>query len=279
MAAARKPGCGSPRRRVTCWASPRPDPRRSGRASSRRGSISRKPSTPRSPTLESHRRRASNARWASGSPAPTCGGVATTSSRRAPPFAHIALDTDAYTTLLGAHEGRPGAIVTAGTGSVGEALHRDGMRVAAGGWGFPVGDEGSGAWLGLHAMRETHRAIDGRGPVGPLVGAVLAIAGTTREALLAWCDRPGQNAYAELAPLVFDAAATDPFAGASARSRRALARGNRGRARSARRVAAGDLRQHRTKAAASFRRHRSGRAASSRRAMRSTARFVSSARR
>jgi len=134
--------------------------------------------------------------------------------QRAPAFAHVALDTDAYTTLLGAHEGRPGAIVAAGTGSVGEALRRDGLRVAVGGWGFPVGDEGSGAWLGLRAMRETHRAIDGRAPVGPLVGAVVATAGTSREALLGWCDRPGQNAYAELAPLVFDAAATDPFAAA-----------------------------------------------------------------
>jgi len=131
---------------------------------------------------------------------------------QAPSFAYLGLDTDAYTALLGAHEGRPGAIVAAGTGSVGEALHHDGMRVAAGGWGFPVGDEGSGAWLGLRAMRETHRAIDGRGPVGPLVGAVLAVAGTTRDALLAWCDRPGQNAYADLAPLVFDAAAADPAA-------------------------------------------------------------------
>jgi glucosamine kinase len=134
--------------------------------------------------------------------------------RRALPFAEIALDTDAYTTLLGAHNGRPGAIVAAGTGSVGEALRRDGLRVAVGGWGFPVGDEGSGAWLGLRAMRETHRAIDGRARLGPLVGAVLALAGTSREALLAWCDRPGQNAYAELAPLVFDAAAIDPFAAA-----------------------------------------------------------------
>ena len=130
----------------------------------------------------------------------------------APSFAKIALDNDAYATLLGAHEGRPGAIVAAGTGSVGEALRRDGLRVAVGGWGFPVGDEGSGAWLGLRAMQQTHRTLDGRASAGPLVGAVLAAAGTTREALLAWCDRPGQNAYAELAPLVFDAAADDPFA-------------------------------------------------------------------
>ena len=133
---------------------------------------------------------------------------------RAPSFAQIALDNDAYAALLGAHEGRPGAIVAAGTGSVGEALRRDGIRVAVGGWGFPVGDEGSGAWLGLRAMRETHRAIDGRAPVGPLVSAVLAAAGTTRETLLAWCDRPGQNAYAELAPLVFAAAGADALAAA-----------------------------------------------------------------
>jgi glucosamine kinase len=63
-------------------------------------------------------------------------------------------------------------------------------------------------------MREAHRAIDGRARVGPLVEAVLAVAGTSRESLLAWCDRPGQNAYAELAPLIFDAAAIDPFAAA-----------------------------------------------------------------
>ena len=32
-----------------------------------------------------------------------------------------------------------------------------------GGWGFPHGDEGSGAWLGLEAVRLTLHWLDGRG--------------------------------------------------------------------------------------------------------------------
>ena len=127
-------------------------------------------------------------------------------------FGRIALDTDAYTTLLGAHEGRPGAVVAAGTGSVGEALRHDGTRVSVGGWGFPVGDEGSGAWLGLHAIRRAHHAFDGRAPSGPLVEAIRRAAGDTRDALLAWGEGAGQNEYGQLAPLVFDADAADPWA-------------------------------------------------------------------
>ncbi|OYU99011.1 MAG: ATPase, partial [Burkholderiales bacterium PBB5] len=102
--------------------------------------------------------------------------------RTAPPYALLALDTDAGTALLGAHAGRPGLILAAGTGSVGEALHADGRRVQVGGWGFGVGDEGSGAWLGLQAMREAHRALDGRAADGALARAVWAVAGGQRDA-------------------------------------------------------------------------------------------------
>jgi len=134
--------------------------------------------------------------------------------RAAPRFGRLVLDTDAYTALLGAHRGQPGAIVAAGTGSIGEALCRDGRRLFVSGWGFPVGDEGSGAWLGLRAMREAQRALDGRAQVGPLVRAVWRAAGSTRETLLDWCEHAGQNAYAQLAPLVFECAHTDPWADA-----------------------------------------------------------------
>jgi len=134
--------------------------------------------------------------------------------RAAPPFAHLVLDHDGYTTLLGAHQGRPGIVVAAGTGSVGEVLHAAGTRAGASGWGFPVGDEGSGAWLGLRAMQQAQRALDGRAPLGPLARAVLRVAGSERAALLAWCDGAGQHQYAQLAPLVFDTEASDPAAAA-----------------------------------------------------------------
>ena len=132
--------------------------------------------------------------------------------RQAPAYARIALDHDGCTALLGAHGGRPGVIVIAGTGSVGEALHADGRRESVSGWGFPVGDEGSGAWLGLSAMREAQRALDGRGKAGALAQAVWGLAGGTREALFAWCEHAGQHAYAKLAPLVFDAEPADSAA-------------------------------------------------------------------
>ncbi|WP_353850517.1 BadF/BadG/BcrA/BcrD ATPase family protein [Janthinobacterium sp.] len=69
-----------------------------------------------------------------------------------PGYAAVALESDALTTLLGAHAGQPGAIVAIGTGSVGEVLHADGSRHEVGGWGFPSGDEAGGAWIGMRAI-------------------------------------------------------------------------------------------------------------------------------
>lgn len=129
-----------------------------------------------------------------------------------PGFARLVLDTDAHTMLLGAHGGRPGAMVAAGTGSVGEVLHPDGSRFQVSGWGFPVGDEGSGAWLGLRAMGLAQQALDHRAVLGPLAQRILERCGSSREALQAWCALARQFEYAQLARVVFDAAASDPAA-------------------------------------------------------------------
>ncbi len=131
-----------------------------------------------------------------------------------PGFAACALDTDSFTALLGAHAGRPGLVLIAGTGSAAEVWRPDGSRRLAGGWGFPVGDEGSGAWLGLQAVRLAQQALDGRAPRGPLAEAVWAHAGRDADALLAWCSQARQTAYASLAPLVFAHEAGDARAAA-----------------------------------------------------------------
>lgn len=120
-----------------------------------------------------------------------------------PGYSLLALDSDGWTTLLGAHGGRPGAVIAAGTGTIGEALREDGMRVCISGWGWVCGDEGSGAWLGLKAMRHAQQALDGRAPRSALAQAVWALAGAERETVLAWCATAGQQGYASLAPLVF----------------------------------------------------------------------------
>ena len=129
-----------------------------------------------------------------------------------PGYALLALENDGFTTVLGAHAGQPGAVVASGTGSVGEVLRRDGSRSLVGGWGWICGDEGSGAWLGLKAMRHAAQAMDGRVPAGSLARAIWAVAGSTTEVMLAWGALAGQHAYAGLAPLVFDCVDSDPVA-------------------------------------------------------------------
>ncbi len=135
-----------------------------------------------------------------------------------PGYAHVELVNDGTTTVIGAHAGRPGGVIAAGTGTVGEALRADGSLVCVSGWGWIGGDEGSGAWLGIQAMRVAQKAMDGRADVGPLARAVWAAAGCTherdRDAINAWVAQAGQHAYAQLAPLVFEQVGADPAAAA-----------------------------------------------------------------
>ncbi|MDD4973710.1 MAG: BadF/BadG/BcrA/BcrD ATPase family protein [Bacteriovorax sp.] len=128
---------------------------------------------------------------------------------RNPGFKKIIIDTDGFTTLLGAHLGAPGVIVAVGTGSVGMVLKPSGERLNVSGWGFPSGDEASGAWLGLAACALTQKAIDGRRAHSTLSLAVQNFCGKTPDAFLAWLGNANQNTFAQLAPLVFQCANSD----------------------------------------------------------------------
>ena len=111
-----------------------------------------------------------------------------------PGYAACVLHSDAITLLAGAHRGRPGIIVAAGTGSVGAVQTAAGALREVGGWGFPVGDEGSGAWLGLRAVQLAQAAFDGRAAGGGLTDAVLQRCGPDASSLLAWCANARQHA-------------------------------------------------------------------------------------
>jgi len=65
-------------------------------------------------------------------------------------------------------------VVVAGTGSI--AYGRDGAGRAArsGGWGYLLGDEGGGFWIGRAALAAVVRQYDGRGPATLLTDLVLA---------------------------------------------------------------------------------------------------------
>jgi N-acetylglucosamine kinase-like BadF-type ATPase len=59
-------------------------------------------------------------------------------------------------------DGHVGVTVDAGTGSIARGWTPDGQHAGAGGWGATLGDEGSGYWIGLQAMKAICEAQDGR---------------------------------------------------------------------------------------------------------------------
>ena len=132
--------------------------------------------------------------------------------RTAPACALLHLETDVAAALHGAHSGASGSVVIAGTGSIAQSLSADGRRLTCGGWGHGLGDEGSGAWLGLQSVRLAQRMLDGRAAEGSLVRAVCSATAGQREAMHHWCASAVATDFARLAPLVFAHAADDPQA-------------------------------------------------------------------
>jgi N-acetylglucosamine kinase-like BadF-type ATPase len=73
----------------------------------------------------------------------------------------------------GAGEGS-GVVIVAGTGSIAYGRDTAGRAARAGGWGYLLGDEGGGFWIGRAALSAVVRQFDGRGPATILTDLVLA---------------------------------------------------------------------------------------------------------
>jgi glucosamine kinase len=119
------------------------------------------------------------------------------------PFRSIAFASDGAIANLGAHEGGDGATVIVGTGSIG--FGKVGEEVfTIGGYGFPISDEGSGADLGLRAIRRSLWARDGRIPHSPMTEVVLDHFHGSAGEIVEWTTRATPTDYASFAPLVMD---------------------------------------------------------------------------
>jgi glucosamine kinase len=121
------------------------------------------------------------------------------------PFASVTADNDAYAACLGAHEGHDGGIVITGTGSAGLAVIT-GHRHALGGWGFQIGDDGSGARIGQAILRRAVLAGDNLIPRSPLLEQILAAFHHDLAAITAWARHAQAGDYAAYAPQVLAAA-------------------------------------------------------------------------
>ena len=128
------------------------------------------------------------------------------------PFRNVVYATDANVACLGAHSGRDGGIVVLGTGSIGFARVK-GRELRIGGYGFPISDEGSGAELGLQAVRLALRAHDGRARPTAFLLEVMRRLGPDATTVVAWAEQATATEYASLAPIALSYAERgDPFA-------------------------------------------------------------------
>ena len=76
------------------------------------------------------------------------------------PRARQVIASDVEIALVGAHGQRLGILVLSGTGSCAYGVNAAGESLLVGGWGYLIGDEGSGWWLGRQALKEVARITD-----------------------------------------------------------------------------------------------------------------------
>jgi glucosamine kinase len=127
------------------------------------------------------------------------------------PFLKMTITTDAHAACVGAHGDRDGAIIIVGTGTIGWG-QSGGTTYRVGGWGFPISDEGSGAWLGSEAIRRVLWAHDGRIPWTRLLKALFAEFDSDPHEIVRWMTRAIPKDFALFAPLIIEHATRDPAA-------------------------------------------------------------------
>ncbi|WP_300178996.1 N-acetylglucosamine kinase [uncultured Aliivibrio sp.] len=118
------------------------------------------------------------------------------------PFASMTLNTDAYGACLGAHKGKNGAIMIAGTGSCGIYI-QDGQQHVVGGREFPISDQGGGAIMGLHLIQRTLLASDGIKPTTTLTEHVLAHFTHDIDSIVDWSKTARPCDYGQFSPTIF----------------------------------------------------------------------------
>ncbi len=121
------------------------------------------------------------------------------------PCGRIIATEDRPTMLRGALGQSQGAMAAIGTGSFLACRTNTGTRFA-GGWGFAVSDQASGAWLGRKALETALLVHDGLKETSPLIDALLTRFGGQPTGIVAFCAMARPADYATLAPQITQAA-------------------------------------------------------------------------
>jgi N-acetylglucosamine kinase-like BadF-type ATPase len=77
------------------------------------------------------------------------------------PNTRVVPSSDQEIALVGANGEPLGVLILAGTGSIGCGINEHGESLTVGGWGYLMGDKGSGFWLGIQALQAYVRQAEG----------------------------------------------------------------------------------------------------------------------
>ncbi|RWP88084.1 MAG: N-acetylglucosamine kinase [Mesorhizobium sp.] len=119
------------------------------------------------------------------------------------PFSISRVETDAEIALEGAVGSGDGAMAILGTGTAYMA-RRQGKSRAIGGWGFQVGDQGSGARIGRDLLEQTLLAYDGVRAGSPLTHSMLAVFRNNPEDVVEFTTNAKPGDFGGFAPKVFE---------------------------------------------------------------------------
>ncbi len=139
--------------------------------------------------------------------------------------AQVHVTTDATIVLASLHEKltahqldqMQGVALISGTGSMAWGRNANGAQTRCGGWGYLLGDEGSGYWIGRQGLQAACRAVDGRGVNTQLVEAFTEYFQLKQwNALVPKVYHPNfqRSDLAALAPIVVGLAESDAVAAA-----------------------------------------------------------------
>ena len=121
------------------------------------------------------------------------------------PLGVVTVTDDGVTSVAGALGRADGVLVSVGTGSF-VAAQRGGELQILGGWGAQLGDQASGCWLGMQALRRAFLVQDGLLPSSHLIVEIMDQCGGSRSAVLQFIKAARPVDYAALAPRVIAAA-------------------------------------------------------------------------
>lgn len=132
--------------------------------------------------------------------------------RRRLPFRRSEIESDGLVALEGALGPGDGSVAVIGTGTI-YFIRQNGILQTVGGWGFTLGDLGSGARIGQAAMQEAILAHDGIRMPSPLTRALLDQFGGEPAAMVDFAHHATPADFAARASLIFTHAETGDATG------------------------------------------------------------------